>query len=210
MLDYGRTRFATVLLAVGLATGAVAADAFEYEAQLVPDRYNRLSLDGPLISLTNPVDGRTWSAWAYRDGAEYDIAIAFREPAGPWSEPVFLGRLDGRDQVEPAMTADADGNLYLAYTDRGTGAILLTVLSAGADTWFDPTPVTGEGERGFTPSLRVVADRLVLAYRSGWSIVIRDLALLGPPTPVSPDSIWDSPDPYGDQEGDGGVQAPGD
>lgn len=180
------------LVGASLATAAIADQ---------PRRYNPRSLDGALATVHNPVDGRTWSAWAYRAGAEYDIAISYRDDSGVWSEPVFLGAYDRRDQVHPALVADPAGNLYLAYTDRSSGAVLLTALRAGSESWFDPVPVTLADERGHMPALSVVRDRLVVAFRSGNGIVIRDFPLLS--LPYTGGSINDHPDPFG-MGGDGG------
>lgn len=191
-----RNRFAT-LLTVSLVvcslgwTQVAAVDA----SRGAPHRYNPRSLDGPLVQLANPIDGRTWSAWSYRDGAEYDIAISYLDGSGFWSEPSFLGRQDRRDQVQPTMIVDGSGHVYLAFADRAAGSVMLSVLAAGTDTWSEPLAVSDPGTRAFMPALSIVGTRLVIAYRSGTSIEIRDLPLLS--TVFTGQGITDGPDPFG-------------
>ena len=48
----------------------------------LPHRYLPNSLDGRLSQVTNPEDGSNWSAWAYRNGGEYDIAVSHRGQDG--------------------------------------------------------------------------------------------------------------------------------
>ena len=210
MLDRRRTSLAVFLTAACLLTGSLAlAGPRISEQQPQPLRYNPRSLDGPLATVTSVVDGRTWSAWAYRDGSEYDVAVSFRDPGGFWSEPQFIGRDDGADQVQPALAVDALGNLYLAFADLGTGAVRFTALPAGGSSWTSGMAVTQDGERGFMPTLSIVGDRLVVAFRSGRAVVIRDVPLLDPAV-VRPGGIHDSPDPYGNSGSGEGRTTPGD
>lgn len=186
-------------LSVAFAGSALAATSAESPGTL-PHRFNPRSLDGPLVHAFG-VDGRTWSAWAYRDGAEYDIAVSTLDDSGFWSEPSFLGRGDGRDQVEPSMIVDEFGNVYLAYTDRALGAVMLSTQPAGHDSWSEPLRVSDVGTRASTPALHIVGDRLVVAYRTGPSLRIRDLPLLT--VEFSGDGIQDNPDPFGSSGRDG-------
>ncbi len=164
--------------------------------ELRPHRFNANSLDGALTTVVNRVTGDTWSVWEYRTGAEYDIAISVRDAQGFWSEPEFIGEGDRLDQVQPTLTADAAGNLYLAYVDRARGAVMLSARAANGSGWTSAFAVTAEGERGHHPTLRIVGDRLVVAFRAGAGIEIRDLPLL--PAPIG--TVWqrgvqDMPDP---------------
>ncbi len=209
MLDRRRTSLATLLTATCLLTGSLAFAGPRMSEQQQPLRYNPRSLDGPLVTVTTGLDGRTWSAWANRDGAEYDIALSFRDPGGVWSEPRFIGRDDGTDQVQPALAVDGFGTVYLAFADLGTGAVRYTALPAGGSAWTAVTAVTRDGERGFMPALSIVGGRLVVAFRSGRLVVIRDVPLLDPA--VRPEGIHDSPDPYGSSGDSGsGRTTPGD
>lgn len=183
-----------VALALVVAGGTILAGGPGRVAD-TPHRYNPQSLDGRLTLLNSATDGRAWAAWAYRSGAQYDIALTTRDDAGLWSEPVFIGDGDGRDQVEPVLAADSSGNLYVAYTDREEGRILLSSMRAGAGRWSAPMPVTAPGSGSHAPALRVVADRLVVAYRKGSDIVIIDLPLIG--VGMSLNGLGDHPDPVG-------------
>jgi len=156
--------------------------------------------DAGLVQVQNPVDGRTWAAWTYRNGAELDIAVAVADADGFWSEPRFVGLDDGSDQFEPALAVDGAGTLYLAFVDRGSGAIVLTALRRGAPAWSPPVAVTDAATRGRAPSLAVVGDRLVVAYRTAMRVRIAELPLLSPPATSSPNQgfgINDGPDPTG-------------
>lgn len=205
MLDRKRCSCWLLFPALVLVAGSVALAApraVRAPDQPQPLRYNPRSLDGPLVSATSPLDGRVWSAWAYRDGAEYDIAIAVRNHDGSWSEPAFLGRRDGADQTQPALALDAFGNVYVAFADGATGGIAVSALPSGAAAWLDPGPVTEPGERGFMPALRIVGHRLIVAYRSRHGVEIRDFGLLGPPV-LGPRGIQDGPEPFGNNGGGG-------
>lgn len=161
----------------------------------LPHRYLSNSLDGRLVEVTNPVDGTAWAAWAYRNGAEYDLAVSFRDESGFWSEPMLIGVGDGLDQAQPALAADVWGNIYLAFTERAPDRIMLCWLEAGSAEWTSPAAVTGPGVRAMQPALRVVGERLVLAFRSGGGSVILDLPLFEPV--MVGDGLQDTPDPVG-------------
>jgi hypothetical protein len=188
MLD----RRAIVPLASLVLTVAVSAASAGPAADL-PPRYSLGARDGAPVQVTQPLTGRTFAIWSYRSGAEYDLAIAVREVDGRWNAPAFLGAADRLDQTTPAIETDPWGNLYLAYAVRETGQILLTALPLGHDGWTEPVSVTRGGERGLSPSLAIVSDRLVIAYRSFQGrVVIGNVALLGPP--MRTQGIQDGPD----------------
>lgn len=150
----------------------------------IPHRYRAASLDGRLAQIESPADRRLWSTWAYRSGAEYDIAVSVREADGSWSEPTFLGANNQANEIQPTLAADSVGNLYLAFAVGETGRIMLSTLRSGSSTWSAPTLVSLEAERCAAPSLRVVGGRLVAAYRCSSRVGIADLPLLPPPAPV--------------------------
>jgi hypothetical protein len=179
----------SLAFALGLAgaSGAVAAAP----TRALPVGYAIPEIDGRPVSIENAIDGRTVAAWAYRSGREFDLAISVLGPAGTWSDPTFLGLRDGMDQVQPALAVDLSGNTYLVMTVRPSMAIYLAVLPAAATTWTEPTMISLEGERASLPALRIVADRLVVAYRSRAGIVVRDLPLF---QAVGASGVQDGPD----------------
>jgi hypothetical protein len=168
-------------IATALVTGltfAAAQDALD-----LPTRYSPRLLDGNLVTVSDDLTGAVWSAWTYRTRGESDIAVSFCGTNGEWTEPVFIGADDHMDQFHPALQRDANGNVYLAYVVRETGAIHTTALAIGRDAFFAPTRVTEPGERASSPALRVVGNRLVMAYRSGRDVKIVDWPLLATYTP---------------------------
>lgn len=149
-----------LLSAVALAAGG----------HRMPDRYAPGSLDGTPIVVEDAAHGRTWSAWAYRNGAEYDIAVSVLDGSGVWSEPVLFGRDDGVDQTDPALAIDADGTVYLAFAVADARVIRFATLREGTGSWIGPvTAAHTQGAAG-APALLLVADRAVLAYRDGESV----------------------------------------
>lgn len=148
--------------------------------------------DGRPVVVSSPVDGREWAAWTYRNGTETDIAIATRVAGGDWTDPAFLGRNDRMDEAEPALAIDAAGHLYLSFSSRQSGRVFLTALPAGARGWVPFLAISPEGVRSGAPALRVVADRVVVAYRSGRSTAIVDFPLFG--SRAGTNGIQDGPD----------------
>ncbi len=190
----------TLALLVAFACLIVCTQTFAGRGRDVgrPHRFAPESRDGGLVRIQNPTDGRTWAAWSYRNGAEFDLAVSATDAAGFWSEPVFVGLDDGSDQIQPAITVDRLGTVYLAFVDRTADTILITVLRAGTDAWSVPKALTEPRVRGRSPSLAVVGTRLVVAYRSGDEVRIMDLPLLPAPSlPMGTQGINDGPDPTG-------------
>ena len=106
---------------------------------------------------------------------------------------MLIGVDDGLDQKQPALVADHWGNVYLAFVEDAPGRIMLCWLEAGASDWTSPQPLTGPDVPAMYPALGVVAERLVVAFRSRRGSVILDLPLLDP---VMNTTIFnDGPDP---------------
>jgi hypothetical protein len=164
----------------------------------LPHRYIPNGMDGRLDWITSPVDDTEWSTWAYRNGAEYDIAVSYRDEYGFWSEPLLIGEDDGRDQGEPVLAADRQGTIYVAYAERSPDRIMITWLTVGSERWATPQPLTANGLRARTPALRVIGERLVVAFRSGRGLVIVDFPIVGPS--VTANIFNDGPDPVGEQD----------
>lgn len=156
-------------------------------------RYNRFAHDGTPVSVTNPLDGRTWSAWSYRAGSEHDIAVASIGPDGVWSDPVFLGADDRLDQVSPSLAVDASGHVYLVFAVHPVGRVLLYAMPRGGTEWQAVGAITARGEMGFAPAVAVIGERLVVAFRNAErGVSIREVGLLAPP--VAGQGIQDGPD----------------
>ena len=196
-------RLLTVFILAIMVTGVVSAAGKGSRADNQPHRYLQNSLDGAIVQVENTVDGRTWSAWSYRNGAEYDLALAVSITPGVWSEPLLIGLDDGLDQRQPALAVDSRGATYVAYAD-GTGAIRLTALQPGGNQWSSPFAVAME--QGLSsPSLMVVGSVLIVGYRDGGGIALHALPLLEPEYVNQVRSIYDGPDPTtGRDEGDDG------
>jgi hypothetical protein len=175
-------------LLVLLVTPSFAAEV------VVPDLYNG-QVDGTPVYAEEPTDGRIWSAWAYRSGAEFDLVVSVRDRRGRWSEAVFLGRDDGLNQVEPALVADRNGNLYLAWTEQPTGRVLASALRAGEVSWSEPIQLNETGVSGSAPALEIVRGRMAVAWRTELGTKIRVLPLADDALWQSKSSIVDGPDP---------------
>jgi hypothetical protein len=183
-----------------LAAVAILASSWAMAGERLADRPRRHSTaarDGRPVTATL-ASGAAWSAWAYRISGEYAIALSFRGPNGSWSEPSYIGLDDRLDQIDPDIVGDADGNLYLAYAVRETGAIWVTALRAGRQSWFQPQQVTLATERAGAPTLRVVGDRLVMGYRGGREIRLLDWGLLATYSSggMTTEGIQDGPDGF--------------
>jgi len=165
--------FAAVFVALAV-TGAAAAGAPARPTVLdhIPQ------IDGPMTTRTD-ASGRMWAVWSYRASGEFDIAVATR-PAGAalWSAPTFIGRRDGVDQVSPVLEFDATGAAYVAFATRAPARIELSVLRPGSSAWSAPV-VVPSSDGASAPAIRVVRDRLVVAFRSAKGIVMVDLPTVG-------------------------------
>ncbi len=176
-----------VILGVAFSGSPSAAGGPRTE---LPSRFVA-ALDGAPAIVDLPAEGLRLSAWPYRSGAEYDLALSVQDASGVWSRPSFFGAGDGVDQIEPALAVDSNGTVYLAFAVRPQGSIWLAVRAKGG-AWSPSIAVTPAEARASTPAMAIVGDRLVLAYRTGPRTVIVDLPLLSPTT--SPFGVQDGPD----------------
>ena len=172
-----RARVRAILAVVGAAVlcGTAFADPI---GRLVPERYAARALDGTPVIAEHPIDGTSWAAWAYRDGAEYSIAVSVLGVDGAWSEPVFLGRDDDLDQVEPSLAIDTSGTAYLAFGVRETGEIHVSLLIGGAAKWSTPVRISEVSETASSPAIRIVAGRVVVAYATDAGTRLLDFELV--------------------------------
>ncbi|HXV77987.1 MAG TPA: hypothetical protein VD788_16885 [Candidatus Polarisedimenticolaceae bacterium] len=189
------TIFAAVSTIVALGTVALADGP-----RGLPPRYAPRSMDGRIHQVEVLASQTTIATWAYRNGARFDIAVSTAQADGDWSEPVFFGRDDERDQIEPVVAADAHGNVFLAYTDRDEGRVMLAIRPAGRTDWSTPLPVTPLASGAETPSLLVTEDRLVVAFQIDRQIHLFQLPLPGDGT-TSTLGLTDGSDPVGHEDG---------
>jgi len=193
-------KFLAIIILTILAAGAASAAGRGVRHDDHPMRYLPRSLDGAIVQVQNDIDGRAWSAWAYRNGAEYDLAVSYSNTPGVWSEPRFLGLDDGRNQGQPSFSIDLDGNVYLAYSG-GNGSLYVRALRAGSLTWTRAVKLTDERGNLSAPSLKAIGYELVVGYRLGEGVELATLPLLRPVSD-SVTSIYDGPDPTGDRDDD--------
>jgi hypothetical protein len=191
------TAIIVTTLAAGTAFAAGKGTRHDY-----PTRYVPRSLDGEIVQVRNDIDGHAWSAWAYRNGAEYDLALSVSLIPGVWGEPRLLGLDDGLNQGQPAFSIDSSGNVYLAYSG-GDGSVHVRALRAGSLTWSPAATLADERGRLSSPSLKVVGNSLVIGYRLGERVELATLPLLPSPAEVNTvASIYDGPDPTGNRDED--------
>ena len=155
-----------VLLSLFAAT-CLCSSSFAAGLRTLPHRYLPGSHDSGLAVLGAP-DGTTIAVWAYRSGAEYDIAFSRTQAGGRWTEPTFIGAGDGVDQLEPALAADADGNVFVAYTDRAIGAIRVVALTADGKPTTEPIVLRSRARASFSSAqLVVVGEHVIVAFSDG-------------------------------------------
>ena len=186
------------VFALGVSAWAAGPAPTPFSRDYVP------RLDGAPASVV-AADGRMWSVWSYRAPGEFDLAFAIRDASGAWGPTFFLGRRDGIDQVDPSVAIDAAGNVYVAYATRSPQRVFTAVLPAGGSAWSNPTLVSPE--EGAMPAMRIVLDRVVIAYRTARTIKIVDLPVYV--APATPDGIQDGPDTTGPLGNGGPVELPG-
>jgi hypothetical protein len=132
--------------------------------------------DGPMTTVAGS-DGRTWAAWAFRAAHEFDVAVSsLDQSATAWSPPVFFGRRNGSDDVDPVLAVDSRGSVYLAFAATNPPRVLVATLAMGSTIWSEPVIVSGP-EPASSPALLLVGDRLVVAYRTAQGV-----AMVAPPT----------------------------
>lgn len=142
-------------------------------------RLHRAALDGAPVLLEIPQDGRAVAAWTWWESGETDVAVAIRTAEGTWGPPFRFGMRDASDQVDPALALDPAGHVYLAFATRESGTLSFAMLFAGSDAFTPALELLAEGSGASAPSLRVVGDRLVVAWREERVVRITDLPLAG-------------------------------
>lgn len=190
-----RRAFLSLMFVAVAAAGTVVAAPVK-SSPVGPGARNGLpaefapQIDGPMAMSVGP-GGRVWASWAYRAKGEFDVAVSFRDGAGTWGSPSYLGRRDGLDEIEPAITVDVQGTVYLAFTTRGSDRVSLAVLPAGSPTWLGPVVVSGT-EAAWSPAIRVVHDRVIVAYRTAAGVGIAEIPVAAGSATIF--GIQDGPD----------------
>ena len=187
------TMLVSLLAIAALGTAAVADSP-----RGLPHRYAPRSMDGRIHQVDVPANHTTIATWSYRSGSQFDIAVSSADANGRWTEPVFFGRDDNRDQVDPVVAADSAGNVYLAYTDRDQGRVMLSTRPAGRTDWSTPLAVTPLDSGAETPGLLVTGDRLVVAFQ-----IDRQIQLIEIPISVGQSGLLgltDDSDPVGHED----------
>jgi len=188
--------FLALFLATALTGSATAASATGESLSRSTPKGSAVTdhvpqFDGPLTTLTGP-DGRTWATWAYRASGEFDIAVSSRDAnATTWSTPLFFGRRNGADELDPAIAVDSRGAVYLAFAVANPPRVSVAVLPAGSVVWSAPAIVSGT-EAASSPALRVVGDRLIVAYRTARGVGMVDFPIVGTGNQIN--GIQDGPD----------------
>ena len=178
-----------VFAAAGLAAAATRAGAPAPGERNAPPEFLP-QIDGPLSTAQSP-DGRLWATWSIRSAGEFDVALAYRDPGSVWSAPMFVGKRDGLDEVEPSVAVDSQGALYLAYATRESSRVSLAVLPRNGTAWIGPAVISGN-DVSAAPAVRLVRDRVVVAYRTPAGIGFVDLPSMISPAQIL--GIQDGPD----------------
>lgn len=194
----GRAIFSCMLVvfaATGLTAAANRAGVPAPGVRSAPPEFLP-QIDGPLATAQSP-DGRLWATWSIRSAGEFDVALAYRDPGSVWSAPIFVGKRDGLDEVEPSVAVDAQGALYLAYATRESSRVSLAVLPRNGTAWIGPAVISGT-DLSSAPVVRLVRDRVVVAYRTPAGIGFADLpSMIGPGQILGIQDGPDSVDPLG-------------
>lgn len=152
-------------------------------------------LDGRLVTVERQADGSTLAAWV-RDGRSRDLQLTRFDPLrSTWSAPETA--ILPFEVSDPAIDIDAAGTTYLVYTDRSTETVGLAVLPAGSTVWrFDGT-VSNPVALASAGTVRVVGDRVVIAFLEGNAVRIVDRPIHVSADPIESGRV----DPLGIQEG---------
>lgn len=181
-----------MVLAVIFAVSATVAGPRQMERPL---RFGQLDTD--LVSVDNPADGLRWAAWGYRNGAEFDVAIA-SSADGVWSEPTLIGLDDGIDQIAPSLAVAGDGAIHLVYHERTSSRIVHRRLDPVSGQWSTPEIVASR--RGVaSPEVQVFGDRVVVAYRVGRRVELVDFSV-ATGIVFGTNGVQDGPDPFGNKK----------
>jgi hypothetical protein len=131
--------------------------------------------DGRPAAAFHPVTGWPHVVWAYRAGADREVAYS-RWQGGGWGEMQFLTSSTA-DEVDPRISISADGAIYVVWWDAQTESIWMSSLGHGLSNWTDPEPVTGLVDAGRRPSILEWNGEVLTAYErdaiwSGQDVIV--------------------------------------
>ena len=139
--------------------------------------------DGPPDTAIDPQTNEPLVAWAYRSGADHDIAIS-EWAVDHWGETRFLTS-DSTDQLDPRAHIDSAGRADVAWwTGGGAEKLFVSTRDPGSSEWGLPKLIAFPGRR---PSVVRVAEGLLVAFErdraaGGQEIVLAALLLDGSST----------------------------
>ncbi len=114
----------------------------------------------------HPTTGNPVVVWAYNNGAERDIALAYWTGTS-WSAVDFLtGSAD--DEIDPKVFVERNGTIHVVWwVDSNDPQVMLMTRDHDADFWEAPIQVSPVGQTGRRPSVAVFNDVLwILMERS--------------------------------------------
>ncbi len=117
----------------------------------------------------HPTTGNPIVAWAYNNGTERDIALAYWTGTS-WSAVEFL-TASAEDEVDPKVFVERNGTIHVVWwVDSNDPQVRLMTRHHDADFWEAPIQVSPVGQAGRHPSVAVFQDVL-------WILLERDLSV---------------------------------
>jgi hypothetical protein len=148
-----------------------------------------LRQDGPPAVAWHEPSGWPVVVWAYKAGADHDVAIA-RWTGSSWGSIEFLTS-STEDERDPRVFVERNGTIHVAWwVDGPDRRVMLATLLANDVTWLAPVRVSPPEEAGMRPTVAVLDGGLHVAYErvrlgeaqpasSGGEIVVRSSGLDG-------------------------------
>ena len=122
--------------------------------------------DGLPNVLFDPATGRTFVAWSFNNGSDYDVVISVFDN-GAWTAQLTLagGPLN---QLDPQLAIDpATGDLHIVYWEDGSNERVLHRQSDSVgQVWSSETTVSQNGDVAVRPAITFYQGQQVVAYES--------------------------------------------
>ncbi len=114
----------------------------------------------------HPTTGNPVVVWAYNNGTERDIALAYWTGTS-WSAVDFL-TASADDEVDPRVFVERNGTIHVVWwVDSNDPQVMLMTRHHDADFWETPIQVSPVGQTGRRPSVAVFNDDV-------WILMERD------------------------------------